>query len=92
MSNGRGLPLPVLPRLGMGTGAMSAVACDKLAAAVETFVRGGGTSIDTALTYCGFGGREHYAIRQIARGLKASEQPIAYAILAKKIVEEGHAL
>lgn len=29
--------------------------------------------------------------RQIARGLKPT-QPIAYAILAKKIVEEGHAL
>ena len=85
MSNGRGLPLPVLPRLGMGTGAMSAVACDKLAAAVETFVRGGGTSIDTALTYCGFGGREHYAIRQIARGLKAAGVPRHCMWLTSKI-------
>lgn len=30
--------------------------------------------------------------RSIARGLKENKQPIAYAILAKKIVEEGHAL
>ena len=85
MSNGRGRPLTVLPRLGMGTGAMSAVACDKLAAAVETFVRGGGTSIDTALTYCGFGGREHYAIQQIARGLKAAGVPRHCMWLTSKI-------
>ena len=85
MSNGRGHPLAVLPRLGMGTAATSAAACDKLAAAVETFVRGGGASIDTALTYCGFGGRQHYALQQIARGLKAAGVPRHCVWLTSKI-------
>jgi diketogulonate reductase-like aldo/keto reductase len=65
-------PVATLPRMGLGTAASSAASCDKLAVAVETYVRRGGSAIDTAFTYCGFGGRKHFALDQIAKGLTAA--------------------
>ena len=74
-SGSRSRPLSTQPPLGMGTAGMSATACNKLAAAVHTYLSSGGAAIDTSLTYCGFGGRKHYALEQIARGLEAARVP-----------------